>query len=131
MQATATQTDFIISRKLNAPRELVWKLWTEKEHLDKWFGPTGATIPYSSLDFRVGGRYHYQMFSAEGFEMWGKWEFQEIVKPEHIIWISSFSDPVGTTKPAPFEGKWPVEIYTVVTFDQVNGMTEVGLHWKA
>ena len=45
----------VIERTLNAPVALVWKLWTEPEHFQAWYGPTGATIPVAKMDVRVGG----------------------------------------------------------------------------
>ena len=59
--ATATKSpDFVISRVLDAPRELVWKCFTEAEH-QEWWGPKGVTVTQSKIDLRPGGMHHYAM----------------------------------------------------------------------
>ena len=49
--------DLIIKRSFDAPRELVWKAWTQPEHMIRWFGPKSFTLPVSMIDLRVGGEY--------------------------------------------------------------------------
>ena len=57
---------FVISRTFDAPRDLMWKIWTERDHLAKWFGPKGVTIVSAKNDLRVGGVFHYGMKTADG-----------------------------------------------------------------
>src|SRR5258706_14903907 len=80
-EAPAAQ-EFVITRVFAAPRELVWKAWTERDRLMQWFGPKGFTMPTAKMDFRPGGVFHYCMRSAEGHEMWGTFVYREIVAPE-------------------------------------------------
>jgi uncharacterized protein YndB with AHSA1/START domain len=63
---------FITSRTFDAPRELVWKAWTERERLMQWFGPKGFTISTAKLDFRPGGVFLYSMRTPDGKDMWGQ-----------------------------------------------------------
>ena len=73
MTATATATksaDFVISRVLNAPRDLVWKCFTDPEHMKVWWGPKGFTGVSSKMDFRPDGRYHYGLKSPDGMTMY-------------------------------------------------------------
>ena len=56
-----TTPEFTITRTFNAPRELVWKAWTDKFELAHWFHPMGVTAESVSVDLRVGGRYRYTM----------------------------------------------------------------------
>ena len=59
---TTTQAgDFVISRVFDAPRDLVWKCFTDPEHMKQWWGPKGVKIVKSEMDLRVGGTYHYAM----------------------------------------------------------------------
>jgi uncharacterized protein YndB with AHSA1/START domain len=58
--------DSIITRLFDAPRELVWKAWTEPERVMHWWGPIGFTSPVSRIDLRVGGKYHSCMRSPDG-----------------------------------------------------------------
>jgi hypothetical protein len=53
---------FIISRVFDVPRKLVWKAWTEPEHLKRWFGPKGFAMPTCSMDFRLGSVFHLPHF---------------------------------------------------------------------
>src|SRR5581483_2981373 len=90
------QDDFVISRVLDAPRSLVWRCFTDPEHMKQWWGPKGATVVKSVMDLRVGGTYHYalQMPGAPA-PMWGKFSFREIVPEQKLVFISSFSDEKG------------------------------------
>ena len=108
---------FSISHVFHAPREKVWQAWTEREHLLKWFGPKGSTIQHGTLDLRVGGVFHYCMSHPNGMEMWGRWVFQTIDRPDRIEFISSFSNADGEVTPAPFQGleDFPPETLTTVT----------------
>ena len=76
----------------DAPRDLVWKAHSELEGLKHWWGPKGFTWVTGTLDFRPGGMFHYGMRSPNGQEMWGRFVYREIVKPERIVSVSSFSD---------------------------------------
>lgn len=113
---------FATTRVFSAPRELVWRAWTERERLMQWFGPKGCTIPTCSLDLRPGGFFHYGMKWAAGGEMWGKWQFREIVAPERLVFLSSFSDPQGAVARAPFPGPWPLLTLSTVTFEPHAGI---------
>ena len=57
----ADKHDIFITRTFNAPRELVWKMFTEPHHLMKWWGPKGFTTPVCEIDLRPGGIWHYVM----------------------------------------------------------------------
>lgn len=130
--AARTASPFVISRTFDAPRELVFRAWTEKEHLDQWFGPKGTTIIASTNDLRPGGVMHYGMRSPDGGEMWGRWTYREVAPPARIVFVSSFSDPEGGLTRAPFpvfEGKWPLETLSTITFEEVDGKTTVTVQW--
>ena len=120
---------FILTREFDAPRDLVFRVWTEAEHLTQWFGPKGTTIRTSKMDFRQGGQYLYCMVRPDGNEMWGKWSFREIVKPEKIVLIQSFSDENGGVTRAPMNATWPLETLSTTTFTEKNGRTTLSLEW--
>ena len=61
-----TSTDFVISRVFDAPRDLVWKCFTEPERMKHWWGPKGFTVIASKMDLRPGGTYHYGMKAPDG-----------------------------------------------------------------
>ena len=84
--------DFVPSRVLNAPRDLVWKCFTDPEHMKHWWGPKGFKVLASKMDLRQGGVYHYGLQTPNGQAMWGKFVYREIVPQEKLVFINSFSD---------------------------------------
>ena len=121
---------FVISREFRAPRELVWQAWTERERLMQWFGPKGATTGVATMDFRPGGRFLFCMTTPEGKEMWGKFEYREIVPPAKLVWVNSFSDQDGGITHHPLSKEaWPLQLLTVVTFAETAGKTTVTVTW--
>jgi uncharacterized protein YndB with AHSA1/START domain len=90
-----------LERTFDAPRELVFKAFSENEHLKRWFGPKGWSLPFSNIDFRPGGVWHYCMKCIDesqeyfGAESWGRAVFHEIVEPERIVFTDAFSDAEG------------------------------------
>jgi uncharacterized protein YndB with AHSA1/START domain len=110
--------EFVITRVLDAPRELVWKAWTEPERMAQWWGPKGFTMLTNKLELRPGGIYHYCMRSPEGFAMWGKFVYRETIAPEKIVFINSFSDEKGNITRHPMSATWPLEVLNTLTFSE-------------
>ena len=123
----ATDRELVITRTLDAPREFVYKAWTDPECLAQWWGPKGFTMGSLKLDLRPGGSFHYCMSSANGFEMWGLFIYHEVVPPEKIVFVNSFSDKEGNIIRAPFSATWPLEVYNVLTFTEQDGKTTLTL----
>jgi uncharacterized protein YndB with AHSA1/START domain len=130
MTAAPASKPFVISREFNAPRDLVYKLWTDREHLGKWFGPKGMTMEHKEFDFRPGGVVHYSMTLPDGKKMWGKWMIREIVPPSKLVWVNCFSDEQGGLGKHPFAPDWPAEMLTVVTFVEIAGKTKITIEWS-
>lgn len=120
----AHEPAFSIQRVFPAPRELVWRAWTEREHLPRWFGPKGATVAPLTLQLCPGGTFHYHLSHPNGMEMWGRWVFREIEPPHKLVFVSSFANPQGETIPAPFAGleDFPLETLTTVTLVEHAGI---------
>jgi uncharacterized protein YndB with AHSA1/START domain len=115
---------FVITHEFAAPREMVWKAWTERDQLMKWFGPKGSTVVAANMDFRVGGVLHYCMRVSPGMELWGKATYREILPPEKIVWVQCFSDKDGGVTPNPFnKGPWPLYMLTQVSLAENGGKT--------
>ena len=130
MAETASKP-FILTRTFDAPRALVWKAWTDRAELAKWFGPKGVTIVHSKMDFRVGGTYHYGMQTPDGKVMWGKWTLREIVPQERLVVIVSFSDEnMGVTR-HPMAPEWPLQTLSRTTFTEKDGKTTLSVEWSA
>jgi len=131
MLAQTKTNDFVTARVFDAPRDLVWKCFTEPERLKEWFGPKGSVIVNSTMDFRVGGIYHAAMRGPDGRVMWAKFVYREIASPERLVWVHSFSDEAGGLMRHPLNATWPLELLTTVTLeDSPGGKTKVTLRWS-
>lgn len=119
----STDRALVVTRVFDAPRDLVWKALTEPEHLEHWWGPKGFTSRVHKLELRPGGTFLYCQRSAEGREMWGKWVYREIVAPERLVIVSSFTDDKGNPARHPFEPNWPLEMLGTSTFTENRGRT--------
>lgn len=122
--ATAQQQKiepFVISRVFPAPRERLWKAFTELDQIKRWFGPKGFTTKFATLDLRPGGTYHYQLVSPSGQEMWGRFVYREIVPSSRVVFVSSFSDPEGGVTRHPLSPNWPERMLTTISFTQEGG----------
>ena len=119
-----------IIRIFDAPRELVWKAWTDPQHFRRWWGPKDYTCPFCEMDFRVGGKYLNCMRSPEGREYWGTGVFREIIPMERIVFTDCFADEHGNVVPATHYGMspdFPLEMLVIVTFEDLDGKTKMTL----
>ena len=119
--------DFIITRTLDAPRELVFDAWSNPNHLRRWWGPKGCTVGFCNMDLRPGGQLLYSLRMPDGQEMWGKFVYREILPPDRLVFVNSFSDPQGNVTRAPFNSKWPLEILNTLTLGEQFNLTTLSL----
>ena len=126
----ATGEEFVISRVFDAPRDLVWKVFTDPAHLKHWWGPKGLTVRFAKMDFRPGGIFHYCMRSPDGQDMWGRFAYREIFPQERIEFINSFSDEKGGVARHPMHLAWPLEMLTTFTFTENKGKTTFTIRWR-
>src|SRR3989441_11491469 len=70
MSQTSKRNELTIARVFDAPRESVWKAWTDPERAKRWWGPEGFTAPFIKIDLRVGGKYLFCMRSPDGKDYW-------------------------------------------------------------
>jgi len=122
--------DFVISRTLDAPHDLVWQTWTQPEHLNRWWGPKGFKVVACDIDLRPGGVLHYGLQSPDGNTMWGKWTFREIKAPELMVVVVSFSDKDRGVTRHPMAPSWPLETLSRTTFEEKDGKTLMTLRWR-
>jgi uncharacterized protein YndB with AHSA1/START domain len=118
----------VITRVLDAPREMVWKAWTDPDTVKHWWGPKDFTAPHISIDLRVGGRFVYCMRGAglDGAvkDYWNTGEHKEIVPMKKIVTTMSFADEKGRAVPASYyglPGKWPKEVLVTAAFADIKG----------
>ncbi len=124
------ERELIITRIFDAPRELVWRAWTDAEHMKRWWGPKVFTAPFIKIDLRVGGEYLFCMRSPEGKDYWSKGVYREIVPLERIVSTDSFADERGNVVPATYYGlspDFPLELLVTVTFEEIKGKTKMTL----
>jgi uncharacterized protein YndB with AHSA1/START domain len=121
------ESEFVLTRVFDAPRDLVFRAWTEPERLKQWWGPKGFTMLSCRLDLRPGGVFHYGMRSPDGRAMWGKWVFREVVAPERLVFVVSFADEEGNPVRHPFAPDWPLEVLSTLTFAEHEGKTTLTL----
>lgn len=86
------EREIVITRIFNAPRELVFKVWTEKKHIEQWWGPKGFTTRVEQMDARPGGSWRYVMCGPDGTEYPVNGVFREVVPPERIVTSDRFDE---------------------------------------
>jgi len=124
------KNELAITRVFDAPRELVWKAWTEPEYIKKWWGPKNFTAPVVKIDLRVGGKYLYSMRGPDGKDYWGTGVYRDIVPMERLVSTDSFADDKGNVVPAShygMTGDWPLELLVTMTLEEIGGKTRMTL----
>lgn len=118
LATTPDERTLMITRVLDAPRALVFKTWTQPEHIARWWGPQGYTTIRCDMDVRVGGAYRCGMRSPAGTEHWKRGVYHEIVAPERIVFTFAWEDADGNLGP---------ELLTTVTFAEEGTRTRLTL----
>jgi uncharacterized protein YndB with AHSA1/START domain len=109
--ATPSDRELTATRVVDAPRTLVWDMWTKPEHLRRWLlGPEGWTMPICEVDLRPGGAWRYGWRGPDGSEMEMHGVYREIKPPERLVQTESWG------------GDWPDTLNTLV-FTEENGKT--------
>lgn len=93
LSSATLQRAIVAERILNAPRELVFTVWTEPEHIAKWWGPTGFTNTIHKMDVRAGGEWSFIMHGPDGTDYRNEIVYTEVVRPERIVY-DHISGPV-------------------------------------
>jgi uncharacterized protein YndB with AHSA1/START domain len=106
------------SRVFDAPRELVWQVWTDPKHLAQWWGPDGFSTTTSAYDARPGGVWRFVMHGPDGRDYQNRITFDEVAKPERLVYHHGGGDDVE-----------PVQFRTTVLFEDLGGKTK--LTWSA
>jgi uncharacterized protein YndB with AHSA1/START domain len=111
----------VLTRIFDAPRELVFKVWTEPKHFAQWWGPKGFSAPVCELDARPGGAILVHMMGEDGIEIPMRGLFQEIDAPNRLVFTTfAFEDAQGNPQ---------IENVNTVTFEALEGSkTRLTLH---
>jgi len=112
--------ELTITRTLNAPRDLVWKAWTDEKHIEQWWGPKGFTNPVCNWKAKTGGEILIHMKAPDGvvYPLDGK--FQEIINLEKIVFTSAALDK---------NGKHLFEVLNTISFIEEGNKTKLTLHF--
>ena len=114
-----SERELVITRLFDAPRSLVFKAWTEPEHMAKWLGPQGFTSSILRSDLRPGGAYRFHMRDPQGGDHWQQGVYREIVPPERLVCTYTWADAEGNpTRP---------ETLLTVIFEEQGGKTKLTL----
>jgi len=115
-----------IVREFKAPIMLVFEAFSTAEAFAEWWGPAGMPITIKQFEFRQGGKLHYKG-DAGGQTMWGLFKYGNIVKPDLIEFVNSFSDEEGNICKPPFPMEFPLEIFNRIKLQENNGITTLTL----
>lgn len=119
LRKVSAEKEMSLTRIINAPREMVFRAWTDREQLLKWWGPTGFTNPVCDIDAKPGGSILIHMQAPDGTVYPMDGEFHEIVEPERLVFTSAALDK---------NGKRLFEVLNTVTFTEEDGKTKLNLH---
>jgi uncharacterized protein YndB with AHSA1/START domain len=108
----------ITVREFDAPRELVFSLFTDPKHLAQWFGPNGFTTTTSSFDMRPGGVWRFVMHGPDGRDYQNRVTYEEVVPPARIVYRHGGDNGGG-------DDVEPVQFTQTITFDDLGGKTRI------
>lgn len=112
--AATADREIVFTRVFDAPRELVWKAWTDPKHVVHWWGPNGFTNTIHEMEVRPGGVWRFIMHGPDGVDYPNKIVYDEIVKPERLVYAHSGGK----------EGD-PADFQATVTFAEQGSKTKL------
>jgi len=123
-------SDIIVEQVFKAPRQIVFDAWTRQEHLVQWWAPEGCRITHCTVDFRVGGTFHWCIEIPPDRQIWARGIYREIAPPERLVYVDSFADARGNrVSPSYYDmsAAHPLESVVTVTFADLGSDTRVVL----
>ena len=131
-QSNHAQGEIFISRNFQAPRELVWEAWTNRDHLTRWHAPEGCEIYFAHFDFKVGGGFHSRISNPSFGDCWCLGTYLEIVPGERLVYTMAIADALGNLVSPALAGhdsEWPAETTITITLNSnSDGSTRLTLH---
>ena len=118
-------TEYVLERTFDAPREMVWRAWTDPELLSRWYGPGIETIIHD-FELQPGGAWLNEMRWGENADF-SKMVFQEVTQQEKLVWHHSSTDADWNIISSPMMADWPRVLLTTVTFEDLGDKTNVRL----
>jgi uncharacterized protein YndB with AHSA1/START domain len=123
----ALHPELVLEHVFDAPRDLVWKAWTEPEHFMRWYGPNDYTTGVTELNAQEGGKLLAYMESMDGQKLWFTGTFLEVVPMVQLVYTDSFADEAGNIVPATHYGfeNHPTVTEVTVMFEDEGDKTRV------
>jgi uncharacterized protein YndB with AHSA1/START domain len=122
--------EFVITREFKTDLNTMWKMFTEPEHMARWYGPKEIKTGHSEMNFCRGGYYHFSMIAEDGNESWGKLYFIDIVKNVRLIYLNTFSNAKGEITRHPMAPTMPAELLTTINFISTSEVTtKIEIKW--
>jgi uncharacterized protein YndB with AHSA1/START domain len=133
MGASNDDADLVITREFDAPRELVFKAWTDPALMAQWWGPHGFTNPSCELDPRPGGRWRIVMRGPDGVEHPARGHYREVVPPKRLVFAIDHSElpdqwhDIVSPGRDKSKGRPAIEIVATAIFEEVGAKTRLTL----
>lgn len=118
---------YVLERTFDAPRDLVWRTWTDPALLPRWYGPKAETIVHR-LELKPGGLCLLEM-KWGGRAMHQRAQYTEVVAPERLVWLHTNTDAHWNVIASPMMADWPRVLLTTVTFEAAGAQTKLRLTW--
>lgn len=119
--------DIDITRLLDAPRALVWRVWTDQAHFVRWFGPPSVAVTRCRIDARPSGiiRFTHEATDGSGLRVSVNGVFEEVIEPERLVMLLGFVDDAGQPATHQLIPDWPLHarLRTIVTFAEREART--------
>ncbi len=129
--STVSEDAVVIERIFDAPTDLIWKMWTQPEHFQSWYGPQGVTVPVAEMDVRVGGKrlICMEMQTPDGgMKMWFTGEYREVTPNERLVYTDSMADEHGNVVAPSAMGmpnEHPETTEVTVLLEKLGGRTKM------
>jgi len=118
MNTKRADSELLITRTFDAPASLMFKLWSDPAHMQRWMGPEGFTCPEADIDFRVGGSYRALISSPDHGDSWFGGMYREIVKNKKLVFTFAWDDGPSAA----------IETIITITFEEQAGKTVQTFH---
>jgi uncharacterized protein YndB with AHSA1/START domain len=118
--AKSEHHDLVLERTLDAPRELVWRAWTDPERLKQWWAPRPYETTECEMDLQPGGTFSFRMIGPDSFDSSEQGCFLEVVEGEKVVWTTAL---LAGFRPAPVQGEGcaGLAMTAVITFEDAGG----------
>jgi uncharacterized protein YndB with AHSA1/START domain len=130
-EETTGKDIFVINRTFNAPLNLMFEMFTDPKHFSQWLPPTGFQMKFLKADIKPGGNSFYCMYGTGDMKMYGKAKYQEITKPNRIVYTQYFCDENENITRHPLSPTWPEAMLTTISLEAESAdKTRVTIRWE-